>query len=268
MKKILKNSLQLLRIFGIQLKNNWVREAIYRSNFLTAMLVDFVWIAVEASLFTVIYAHVEVVGGWKLEQVYFFLGMFFASDALFTVLFSHNFWNFTNLVTKGELDILLTKPVNAVFLALTRSMNLTAVFNVVLGFIIMAKYGEVAGFKGGLHWFLVIFWLMIGLLSQLLLRFFFSVWVFWTDRGFSLQMVYYKLFTLATKPDGLYPKALRYLILSALPFALIGSVPARALMEQLSPAMYASITLSLVTFGTANVFLWKRGLLRYQSASS
>ena len=44
-------------IFRIQLKNNFVREAVYRSNFVTMVAVDLIWIVVEFSLFQVIYAN-------------------------------------------------------------------------------------------------------------------------------------------------------------------------------------------------------------------
>ena len=46
---------------------------------------------------------------------------------------SANFWLFSDLVNKGELDILLTKPIHPLFLALSRWMNITNIFNLGLG---------------------------------------------------------------------------------------------------------------------------------------
>src|SRR4051812_11057291 len=129
-----------LDAYKVQIKNNFVREAVYRTNFLTAITVDLIWIGVEFTLFTVLYANVSNLGGWTKEQVYFFLGMFFSSDALFTIFFQRNFWNFSDLVNKGELDILLTKPIHPLFLILSRSINLTAVFNLLLGLGITAQF--------------------------------------------------------------------------------------------------------------------------------
>ena len=260
--------IRYLKVYQIQIKNNFVREAVYRTNFLTAVTVDVIWIAVEFSLFSVIYANVDSLAGWTQPQVFFFLGIFFASDALFTVFFQRNFWSFSDLVNKGELDILLTKPVHPLFLALSRSINLTAIFNLFLGLGIAAKYAHEARFPGGLHWLLVIVWLFFGLVSAILLRFAFSVWVFWTDRSWALSRLYYQFFAFSTKPDTLYPKAIRYLILTALPFALIGSVPARALLYGLETQEYFALGGVLLFFILLNSFLWKRGLARYQSASS
>ncbi len=262
------NLLKYARVFGVQLKNNFVREAVYRSNFLTMLVVDLVWIGVEFTLFTVIYANVETLAGWTKEQVFFFLGIFFASDALFTTFFQRNFWNFSDLVNKGELDILLTKPVSPVFLSLTRWMSLTSIFNLFLGIGIAVRFAEPAGFVGGWRWATVPFWLLIGLTTAILIRFAFSVWVFWTDRSWALSRLYYQFFHFATKPDSIFPVAIRYSILTFLPFAFIGSVPTRALLYGLEWKEMATIVFVLAVFFAGNSWLWRRGLKRYQSASS
>ncbi len=259
---------QYVDAYRVQLKNNFVREAVYRTNFLTAVTTDVIWMLVELSLFTVIYSNVPSIAGWTREQVFFFLGVFFASDALFTTFFQRNFWTFSDLVNRGELDILLTKPINPLFLALSRWINMTAIFNFFVGLYIMLKYSGPAGFEGGWRWFLVPVWLLVGLTSALMLRFAFSIWIFWTDRSWALSRMYYQFFAFASKPDSLFPIAIRYMLLSALPFAFIGSVPARALLHGLTLSEYAWVLGVLLSFLIVNTMLWKAGLRRYQSASS
>lgn len=260
--------LKLAEIYRVQFKNNWVREAVYRTNFITSVMVDMIWIGIELSLFSVIYANVPTLAGWTQVQVYFFLGIFFSSDALFTMLFQRNFWNFSDLVNKGELDILLTKPVSPLYLALTRWLSITASFNFFLGLGITIRYSGPAGFVGGWHWLALIFWLGVGLTTAVVVRFAFSVWVFWTERSWAISRLYYQFFAFATKPDALYPRVIRYMILTALPFAFIGSVPARALLKGLEFWEYGLIAVVLGTFVVLDTFLWRAGLRRYQSASS
>lgn len=257
-----------LSIFAVQIKNNFVREAVYRTNFVTMVAVDLIWIFVEFTLFTVIYSNTEDLAGWSKPQVFFFLGVFFSSDALFTTFFQRNFWNFSDLVNKGELDILLTKPASTVFLALTRWINLTAIFNLFLGLAIAARFAPEAGFAGGGRWALVALWLGVGLVSAIVLRFAFSIWIFWTDRSWALSRLYYQFFEFATKPDTIYPRMIRYTILTILPFAFIGSVPTRALLSGLEVVEYAWLAGVIGAFTAADALLWKLGLRRYQSASS
>ncbi|MGZ3699460.1 MAG: ABC-2 family transporter protein, partial [Bdellovibrionota bacterium] len=130
------------------------------------------------------------------------------------------------------------------------------------------KYAGPAHFAGGWHWLSMVGWLMVGLLTALLARFAFCVWIFWTDRSWALNRLYFQFFTFATKPDAIYPKAIRYLVLTALPFAFIGSVPARALLFGLQPWEYVTVASVLTAFLVMNSILWRRGLGRYQSASS
>lgn len=255
-------------IYSISLRNNFVREFVYRSNFITAMLMDLVWYAIEFTLFSVIYSNTSTLGGWTQDQVYFFLGFMFASDALFATFFGSAFWQFSDLINKGELDVVLTKPVNPVFLILSRHFSLTSLFNAVLGFAIMIRYAPMAGFEGGIHWLSVCVWLLVAVAIQVLARFAFSVGVFWTERSWALVRLYYQLFTFASKPDSIFPKPLRYVTMTILPFALIGSVPARSLLFGLNRLDWGLIAAATVFFLVLDVVLWRKGLKRYQSASS
>jgi ABC-2 type transport system permease protein len=257
-----------LEIYRVQIKNNWVREAVYRANFFTSILVELVWMVVEFSLFSIIYSNVTELGGWTKVQVYFFLGIFFASDAIFTIFFQRNFWMFSDLVNKGELDILLTKPVHPLFLALTRWISLTSFFSFLMGMGVAIRYAGPAGFEGGLHWIVLLGWLLVGVAAAIVLRFAFSIWVFWTDRAWAISRLYYQFFQLANKPDAFYPKVARYVILSVLPFAFIASVPARALLQGLAPWEYGLVVGIILFFLGIDALLWRAGLRRYQSASS
>lgn len=145
----MKTLRRYLEIYSIQIKNNWVREAVYRSNFLTSVIVDLIWMAVEVSLFSVIYSNVPVLAGWTKPQAFFFLGVFFSSDAIFTTFFQRNFWMFSDLVNKGELDILLTKPVSPLFLCLTRWISLTSIFNFFMGLAVAIHFSGPAGLRAG-----------------------------------------------------------------------------------------------------------------------
>jgi len=257
-----------LSIFGVILKNNFVSDFIYRSNFFAMTFADLIWILLEASFFQIIYSNINAINGWTRPQVFFFLGVFVSSETLFTIFFQRTFWRFPELINLGDLDILLTKPANAIFLACVRYFNFSQVSNLFLGFWIIHHFGAEAGFTGGLQWFSVFFWITVGLLAQVLLRFSFVVWSFWLERGFAVSRLYYQFYSLANKPDGIYPVFFRYLIKSALPFAFIGSVPAQAVLGKATVQDYLLLVGSLGTYTVLCLFLWRRGLQRYQSASS
>ena len=48
-------------------------------------------------------------------------------------------------------------------------------------------------------------WLLVWpRLAALMIRFAFSIWVFWTERSWALSRMYYQFFQFATKPDTIY----------------------------------------------------------------
>ena len=255
-------------VFKTSLKNNFVREFIYRSNTIALTIADMIWVVVEYAFFEVIYSNTMVINGWSKDQVFFFLGLFISSDSLFTTFFQRSFWTFPYMINQGDLDILLTKPVSPVFLATFRDINFTQIVNLFLGLYIIHHYGASAGFAGGIAWIGVAFWVLIGLLTQYLVRFFFVIWVFWIERGITVSRLYYQFYALANKPSGLYPKSVRYLIKTALPFAFMGSVPAEVLTGRGSSWNYLLVFGVLSAYALVVMQLWKRGLRRYQSASS
>ena len=257
-----------LDIFLTSLKNNFVKEFIYRSNAIAMTLADLVWIAVEFAFFEIIYSNIGTINGWGKNETFFFLGMFITSDSLFTVFFQRNFWEFPYLVNKGDLDVILTKPANPVFLATTKDINFTQSINLLLGLWVIQHYGQQVGFTGGLSWAWVVFWVILGLAAQFMMRFISVIFSFWLERGITVSALYYQLYSLANKPIGLYPLAIRYLIKTALPFALIGSIPAQAMMGQLSWQDYALVGVTLIFYAYLCRFFWKKGLQRYSSASS
>lgn len=264
----MNRALYYARVFGVQLKNNFVREFIYRSNIFAMTFADIAWVLIEAGFFEIIYSNVTEINGWTRVQTYFFLGTFVAADALFTTFFQRNFWMFPALINQGELDVLLTKPVSAIFLATTRYVNFSQLANLFFGFWIIQHFGPQAGFTGGIQWLAVIFWVLVGLFAQLILRFSFVVWSFWIERGFAVSHLYYQFFTLANKPDGLYPLGIRYILKSILPFAFIGSVPSQAILGKAESSDYVLMITALGSFLFLNRLLWRKGLARYQSASS
>lgn len=249
-------------------KNNIVREFIYRSNTIALTVADLIWVVVEYAFFEVIYSNIGSINGWNREQTFFFLGIFISSDALFTTFFQRSFWNFPYLISQGDLDVLLTKPINAAVLATFKELNFSQLINLVLGFYIINHYGKAAGFDGGTAWFGVLFWIFIGLITQYLMRFLFCIWSFWLDRGLTVSRLYYQFYALANKPDGLYPSAVRVLIKTALPFAFLGSVPALVLTHRGDGWEVALVFTVLAFYVLFLTFIWKRGLRKYQSASS
>ena len=129
-----KSLAHVAEVYRVQLKNNWVREAVYRTNFLTAVVTDLIWIVIEFSLFTVIYANVTSLAGWTNAA-----GLLLPRNLLRFGCALHDFLPTQLLEFLGSREQGRTRhPPHQTrsrrsFWSLSRWMNLTACFNIVLG---------------------------------------------------------------------------------------------------------------------------------------
>jgi ABC-2 type transport system permease protein len=246
-----------------------VSDLEYRMNVVVKIIGDVFWYIGQLAVFEVLFRNVDSISGWTLESTRVFMGILFVVDAIWMVLFSENLDRLSDKVRKGELDLLLAKPVNSQFMMSLQKMNTAYLFNLVLA-------------CGWLTWALSqlsqpIDPMRIPLLFVLVpcsvaitysLRFFFAALAVIFTRAENLTYIWYQLYRLGTRPDGVYPPWIRYVILSFLPIAFLASVPARLLLG--SPDLY----LVAAAMGLASLCLyltsrfWRFALRFYSSASS
>jgi len=107
-----------------------------------------------------------------------------------------------------------------------------------------------------------------GLIIWYSLDFLIACLTFWFKNFTVGGWLSHELLKFSSRPDSIYTGLTRKLLFSFIPMALVSSVPARMLLyglnvELLIFQIIVSLSFILITF-----WVWKRGLLRYESASS
>jgi ABC-2 type transport system permease protein len=240
----------------------------FRMNFVVRILTDIFWYLAQIVTFEVLYQHTEKIGDWNVYQTRVFLGLLFVIDAIYMIVFSDGLDQLTEKVRKGDLDLLLTKPVNSQFIVSCQRAN-TAIFGNLL--MALAWLGWSLGRLPDFSWSRLS-WLFImvpaGLTVYYTMRFFFSSFAVILARSENLQFLWWQIYRLGTRPDSIYFPWLKYVLLTALPVGMIASVPARVIMEpgQTHLILWGLFLIpSLIYF--SNRF-WKFCLKFYTSASS
>ena len=260
---------QYFRLLVSFFKYSLMADLEYRMNIVIRIFTDIIWYAAQLSLFEVLFRHLTTIGDWNLQSVRIFMGVLFTVDAICMMLFSENLEGFSEKIRKGDLDMLLTKPINSQFIMSLQRIGVSYLINVFisLGFL----FYSIHQLENTISW--------IGLLSLIVtipcgviffysMRFFFAAIALFLTRADSIGYVWYNLYRLATRPDAIYPNYIRYVILSFVPVAFIASVPAGILLGQESPWMIlASLILAGGFLYLSNLF-WKLALKNYSSASS
>jgi ABC-2 type transport system permease protein len=249
-------------------KASFIADMEYRANFITRIATDVFWYVAQVVTFEVLYMHTDRIGDWHIEHTRVFLGMLFVIDALSMIIFQENLDRLSDRVTKGELDLLLAKPVESQFMISLQKANTAILGNLILGtcWLIYALYG--------LHdfsWYRLL-WMIImiptGLTAFYFLRFCFGAIAIVFAKSENVQFIFYQLYRLGMRPDTIYFPWLKWTIITVLPVGMIASVPTRVLINPTDSwlALWGLILTPLMIY--ASHLFWKFCLKYYSSASS
>lgn len=255
-------------LFKAFLKASMVADLEYRANLTIRFVTDVFWYAAQILTFETIFSHTDRIGSWNLEQTRVFLGILFIVDAFYMILFSENLDKMSDRVRKGELDLLLAKPVNSQFMLSTQRVNTAITGNLLLGigWLTFAIYGLPEFDPIRLLWLIVL--IPAGLMTLYSIRFAFCSTAIVFTRSENLQYLFFQLYRLGMRPDSIYKPWLKTLLMTALPVAFVASVPASAILE---PPRWETFGWAVV-WTTTLVYLsgvfWRFCLKHYSSASS
>jgi ABC-2 type transport system permease protein len=240
----------------------------FRANFTTKIITDVFWYAAQVLSFEMLFNFTDQIGTWDRAQMRVFLGVLFMVDAIYMVIFSSNLDSFSESVRKGNLDLLLVKPVDSQFMISLNRASTAHLGNLALALAWMVW--AIYQFEGFQWWRLIwlTFTIPCGVLVFYSLRFLFSAMAVIFTKADNLQHLWYHLYKLGMRPDNIYPGPLKYFLLTLVPVGFIGSVPSRLVLGNASPWMaVACVAIAGICLTLSKLF-WRYCLKFYTSASS
>lgn len=261
--------MRYLRLYAHFLRFSFSKALQFRLDFTFRIVMDLVYYLVQFVFFNVIYLYTDILAGWNQEQMHVFIGAYIFVDALHMTVFANNCWWFPKYINRGDLDYYITKPVSPFFFLSVREFAANSFFNLLfaVGILVWSLASYSASFEIGKLLLFGVF-LINGTLLYFALHILFLLSVFWTqsDRGF--DELFYAFDKTYQRPDGIYKRYLKGLLLYVLPFSVVASYPTRVLFENNTGALSFTIALSSLTTYILVALIWKRGLRIYSSASS
>jgi ABC-2 type transport system permease protein len=257
------------RLLKTLFRTSFIAEFEFRANILLKIFNDFVWYGVQISVFEVLYLHTSQISGWNIGKIRVFLGFMFLVDTVNMMFINENLEMLSERVRKGELDLVLAKPVNSqVMLSLYR-LHPSYLFNFVICFfwVLHSLHQEL----GALSFFLVGKLLLLVVCSNITMysmRFLVGSLVVVMGRAENLMQLWYSLFRMSTRPDFVYPPWLRYTLLSLLPLGFVASVPAHVLLGYRSDLWVLAAIVVAALMLALSAKMWKLVLGKYSSVSS
>lgn len=126
------------RLYLTFVRNYLTRETKFSVNFLSLIIADLFGLATVILFSSIVYSKVETLGGWIRWETLFFLGTFSLIDAANMTVWMRNTFRLPEYVRTGELDLILTKPVDSQFYAMTRHFHLGHIGQAVGALVLLA----------------------------------------------------------------------------------------------------------------------------------
>ena len=258
-----------LRLWGSFFANNLTRDMEYKANLIGGIAVDVIFYSVQYFFFSIIYSYVDTLGSFTREDVMVFLIITFISDSFYMFIFAGNIFPLNRLVVQGDLDFVLLKPINSQFLVSFRYVRSHAIFSIIILLLMLVRQTHMHSLEIGIMNYVFFFIsFLCGLVIWYALDFLISCLTFWF-RNFSVGgWLSHEILKFSSRPDSIYTGLTRKLLFSLIPMALVSSVPTRILLYGLDIKLLMYQIIISLGFVVATFWIWKRGLLRYESASS
>lgn len=245
-------------------KTSLSEELSFRANFTLQSLMNVSFIGVYFFTSFFIFDHIEHIGLWNEKEFLLFLSFVFAVDQTHYLVFSFNFWKFSDDVRLGHLDFHLLKPAPSLFIVLLRRLAVPGIFTALLTYLLVVYFGSQVGLSL-LAWLSLPFCLLLSLSLLLGVEVLISLFNFFTVEGMGVNQARLQIQQLCRWPDFIYKNPAR---LWLLPFLAVTSIPVRWILD-----LHYWTWLIIMIFGSILLwsfilFLWPKALNFYESPSS
>jgi ABC-type uncharacterized transport system, permease component len=221
----------------------------------------------------IVIANFGSLNGWNFNEVAFLYGIASMSHGLTTVVFIQT-WYIQYLVTEGEFDRFLLRPLNIFFQFSVMDFNLIG-FTDLLPAVCILIYGcRLVGFKPT---FINLIMLIAAIVGATLIRGALYLatcsLAFWTKRSpfadLDSKIIYYT----SRYPLTIYPNIFQILFTYIIPLGFVSFYPASAFLHKgTSIPLYGNMCFISLLMGivmyTIGYMIFKSGLSRYESSGS
>lgn len=225
--------MKYIKLYLNFIKNSFRRETMYRFNFFVSMFTVVLGYVSNILFYHFLYdAGIENISGWTRYQIYILLASVWIIDSIFGGIFFFNLIKIPSKVKNYELDAILTKPVNSIFMIALRQCNFGLFAGVFfgIGFLIYSLI------QGNIHFQLanLIYYVILILCSVMILFSILFMMITFSLRFVRIQgliQMFWSMMDIGKNPHSMYPNSLRMCFVFIIPAITIYNLPAQVLMD-------------------------------------
>jgi len=226
-----------IRVYGLFAKTSLMQQLEYRANFIIGIITECTWLCTKLLYAFIVHKTNAEIGGLSPDQITLFIGTFILLTAFYTGMFMNNLGSIPWRVRRGDLDLMLVKPISTQFHLTMREVEYAIpIPNIIGGTITVAiswsRIGLQAGFANiAAYVFLIIMGIVLAY-SFFLVP---CLLTFWTVKVRALVEIVYNCWDFNSMPMQIYGKWLQRVGIFILPVFVIANFPVMALFDNLPP---------------------------------
>jgi ABC-2 type transport system permease protein len=267
-----RDPVRVVRIYGLLLRQELKTLLAYRGDAALLVFSTLVSQALPLIVLLLILRHVPVLAGWSAWQALVLYAFIPLSEG-FASLLSEGVWQLSWQIFSGEFDRYLVRPFPVLLQVFGGGLSAAGFTNLLGGTALMAA-GLIHERDGVPIAHLAVFPIILAaaVAIRLSLNVIGNCAGFWFVSQWPMPAyTIYGLADLAKYPLEIYPRVMRIVLASALPFAFVSYYPAVYLLGRSGPHGYviplACVGVALAAVGVA-VGVFQRGVRRYESTGS
>jgi ABC-2 type transport system permease protein len=258
-----------LRLWRACFKLALVRESQFRANAITIVVIGLAQIVVGLVPILLLFGYTDEVDGWSRAEAIVILGMYQVTAALIAMFISRNMYEISEAITKGTLDVVLVRPVNAQFYLTIRWVRPEQLFALVAGLtIVVIGLVQTGQFPSPVAVVQGVVLAMAGLVLITCVWSWLAYCAFWSQSVDAMMMFFQDLLQVGRYPIGFFPWSVRALFTALVPVAFLTTFPAAALTRGV-PWWLVGVAVGFAGAALlATRWFWGTAVQRYAGASS
>jgi ABC-2 type transport system permease protein len=252
-----------IRLAALYMRFNLSAALEYRASFVSAAVGMFVSNATFLFFWWVVLNQTGgTIGGYDFRDIAFIWGVGSSAFGIMNVVFG-NLTRINDMVITGALDTYLLQPRSALLNLLMSRTDFTAWGDLIYGFALMSVTGQ--GLGGWMGFLLGVTTGGIVLASEIVILQ--SSVFFLGNASFLANMSLNLSINFCTYPEGIFPRALKFLLYWLIPAQFIVHVPLRIARGSGAAFWLPAQLFAAAFFAALAVWLFHRGLRRYESGN-
>ncbi len=242
----------------------------FRLGFFGPFFVDGSMFAIQLLVFRAVYSNIDRIGSWGEGEVILYIGTFSLLNAVSMVICFFGVIDIAPKIQSGEMDLYLTKPVSPLLRLTFEKVNPGSVPLVAMSVLIIIygawkarielTAGKIAAY---LFWFAVME--LLYYFMEVLMR----CIAFFTVSTAKMERLEEAGLDLCMKLPGIALYGVWKLIFYCfLPYGIMATLPVQSMVGEMSWKLGLFGIAVVGFFGGLTCFTWKKGVRRYNSASS